>query len=103
MNNKIFFLIIFISFLYSCNEKTIYSGKIINQDKISNVNISNKKELIAKFGQPSYIDPIENKLFYFTEKSKQKNFYNKKLSIVIYLYLIWIKMIILSLKMYIIY
>ena len=79
MNNKIFLLLVFISFLYSCNEKTVYSGKIISQESISNLNISNKNELIKKFGYPSFVDPIENKLFYFTEKRKEKNFYNNKI------------------------
>ena len=79
MKNKIFFLLIVILFVTSCNEKTIYSGKIINQENLTNLNISNKNELIDKFGHPSYIDPIENKLFYFTEKSKKKNFFNKNI------------------------
>tara|TARA_Y100001970_G_scaffold44372_1_gene55386 strand:- start:10812 stop:11246 length:435 start_codon:yes stop_codon:yes gene_type:complete len=73
------YIIIFLSFfIISCNEKTIYTGKIIDEDKIQNINISNKNILIEKFGQPSFIDPIENKYFYFSEKEKNKNIYMKK-------------------------
>ena len=41
--------------------------------------ILNKNELINKFGQPSYIDTLANKYFYFTEKRKETNFYNKNI------------------------
>ncbi|MDC0248461.1 hypothetical protein OAJ96_00490, partial [bacterium] len=39
----------------------------------------NKNELINQFGQPSYIDSLSNKYFYFTEKNKKINFYNNKI------------------------
>jgi hypothetical protein len=29
-------------------------------------------------GNPSYIDPIENKFFYFSEKSEKKSIFNKE-------------------------
>ena len=29
-------------------------------------------------GNPSYIDPIENKYFYFSEKSEKKSIFNKE-------------------------
>jgi hypothetical protein len=29
-------------------------------------------------GNPSYIDPIENKFFYFSEKSEKKSVFNKE-------------------------
>ena len=75
-----FFIIIFITItIFGCVEKTTYSGKIITQNDLSNININNKKELIEKFGYPSYFDNIENKYFYYTEKIKAKNFYNKKI------------------------
>ena len=71
-----FLFIFFINF--GCAEKISYSGKII--DKNININsFSNKNELIKKLGSPSFIDPLENKYFYFTEKNKNKNFYNKKI------------------------
>ena len=40
------------------------------------IKLLNKDDLIIKFGQPSYIDNLLKKYFYFTEKRKVKNFYN---------------------------
>ena len=65
-------------YIFGCVEKTTYSGKIITNDNLD-LKISNKSELISKFGQPSYIDNLSNKYFYFTEKKKEMNFYNKKI------------------------
>tara|TARA_Y100001970_G_C13999316_1_gene732471 strand:+ start:453 stop:884 length:432 start_codon:yes stop_codon:yes gene_type:complete len=75
---KFFLLIIFINIFISCSEQTIYSGKIINQENLENIKISNKNELISRFGNPSFIDPIQNKVFYYTEKVKENSFYIKK-------------------------
>ena len=74
------YLLLLFSFLFivGCVEKTTYSGKIISLDDLQ-IKALNKNELINTFGQPSYIDPLLNKYFYFTEKRKSKNFYNKKL------------------------
>ena len=74
---KIIITIILSQYIFGCVEKTTYSGKIINDDDLD-LKILNKNELINKFGQPSYIDEISNKYFYFTEKKKKKNFYNNK-------------------------
>ena len=72
----VFVFIFFINF--GCAEKISYSGKII--DKNININsFSNKKELIEKLGSPSFIDPLENKYYYFTEKTLTKNFFDKKI------------------------
>ena len=72
----VFFFIFFLNF--GCAEKISYSGKII--DKNIDINsLLNKNELILKLGNPSYIDPLENKYFYFTEKKIIKNFFNKKI------------------------
>ena len=79
MNYKIIYLFILVLFIYSCNERTIYAGKIINQENLNNLNIENREEVINKFGVPSFVDPIENKLFYYTEKSIEKNFYQKNI------------------------
>ena len=65
-------------YIFGCVEKTTYSGKIITNDDLD-LNILNKNELINKFGQPSYIDNLSNKYFYFTEKKKETNFYKKKI------------------------
>ena len=64
-------------YIFGCVEKTTYSGKIITNDDLD-LNILNKNELISKFGQPSYIDKLSKKYFYYTEKKKETNFYNKK-------------------------
>ena len=75
---KIIILFFILIFGYACSEKTIYSGKIITQEKLSNFNYSNKNQLIKGLGLPSYFDPIQNTLFYYTEMNKNKNFYSKK-------------------------
>ena len=75
---KFFVLIITIYILSACTEQTIYSGKIFNQENLENLNISDKNELVEKFGNPSFVDPIEKKLFYYTEKVKENSFFNKK-------------------------
>ena len=63
----------------SCTEpKLIYSGKIINQKHLDNLNVTNKIELEKNWGQPSFIDPIENKFFYYSEKIKENNFFSKE-------------------------
>jgi len=76
---NLFSIIFLVTIICGCVEKTTYSGKIITQDNLSNIEIYNKNDLIKKFGQPSYIDTIQKKYFYYTEKSKSKNFYNNKI------------------------
>ena len=75
---KVIIIIILSQYIFGCVEKTTYSGKIITNDNLD-LKILNKNELISKFGQPSYIDNLSNKYFYFTEKKKETNFYNKKI------------------------
>ena len=75
---KIIIIVILCQYIFGCVEKTTYSGKIITNNDLD-LNISNKNELINKFGQPSYIDNLSNKYFYFTEKKSETNFYNKKI------------------------
>ena len=76
---KLFLLINLIFAIISCSQpKLTYSGKIINQNNLNNLNITNKNYLIKIFGEPSYIDPIENKYFYYSEKIKEDNFFSKK-------------------------
>ena len=65
------------TFILGCSEKTTISGKIINDDQLTNLNISSKNQMINKLGRPSFVDEIQNKFFYYTEKKKTKNFYNK--------------------------
>ena len=76
---KLLLTIICVLFSYSCTEQTIYSGKIINQSNIDYSTIKNKKQLINELGKPSYIDPIEDKYFYYSEKKIYKNFFDKKI------------------------
>ena len=42
-------------------------------------NLNTKKETISYLGYPNYIDPIEKKYFYYSEKAILKNFYDKKI------------------------
>jgi len=76
---KIFLIIFSINLIFGCVEKTTYSGKIISQSDLSDVKLFDKKDLIKKFGPPSYVDKIQNKFFYYTEMNKSKNFYNKNI------------------------
>ena len=76
---KLFLLINLIFAIISCSQpKLTYSGKIINQNNLNNLNVSNKNNLVKNFGEPSFIDPIENKYFYYSEKTLEDNFFSKK-------------------------
>tara|TARA_A100000164_G_C21599363_1_gene626749 strand:+ start:43 stop:471 length:429 start_codon:yes stop_codon:yes gene_type:complete len=75
---KIIIILTLSQYIFGCVEKTTYSGKIFQQKDL-NLKILNKRELINKFGKPSYIDNLSNKYFYYTEKKKGGNFYNKKI------------------------
>ena len=70
----------FIILILGCSNKTIYSGKVINQADFNNINFQNKENLISKLGKPSFIDPIDKKFYYFSEKKFKKNAFNKKTS-----------------------
>ena len=76
MGNFIIYICIFF-ILANCSNKTTYSGKILNQDKLQDINFDNKKKLISKLGYPSYTDPIENKFYYFSEVSEKKSILKK--------------------------
>ena len=76
---KLFLLINLFFAIISCSQPNLtYSGKIIDQKNLNNLNISNKNYLVKNFGQPSFIDPIENKYFYYSEKTRENNFFSKK-------------------------
>ena len=76
---KLFLFINLIFAIISCSDtKITYSGKIINEKNLNNLNISNKNNLVENLGQPSFIDPIQNKYFYYFEKTKENNFFSKK-------------------------
>ena len=65
--------------LANCSNKTTYSGKIINQDKLQDINFETKNKLINELGYPSYIDPIEKKFFYYSEVSEKKSIFKKEI------------------------
>ena len=75
---KIFLYICIFFILANCSNKTTYSGKILNNEELKEINFTNKEKLISQLGTPSYIDPIENKFFYFSEKSEKKSIFNKE-------------------------
>ena len=77
MNRVILYICIFF-ILANCSNKTTYSGKILNQDQLNDINFENKNKLISKLGQPSFIDPIENKFFYYSEVSEKKSILKKE-------------------------
>ena len=77
--NKFIIYISIIFILSNCSNKTTYSGKIFNQEELQDVNFENKEKLTSKLGYPSYIDPIENKYFYFSEVSEKKSFIKKEI------------------------
>ena len=76
---KIFFYICIFFILANCSNKTTYSGKFLNNEELEEINFTNKDNLISKLGTPSYVDPTENKFFYFSEKSEKKSIFNKEL------------------------
>ena len=78
MNSIIIYICIFF-ILANCSIKTTHSGKILNQKDIENINFKNKENLIIKLGHPSYVDPIENKFFYFSEVSEKKSILKKEI------------------------
>ena len=76
---KTFFYICIFFILANCSNKTTYSGKILNNEELNDINFTNKEKLISTLGNPSYIDPIENKFFYFSEKSQKKSIFKKEI------------------------
>ena len=75
-------LIIYISVLFilaNCSNKITYSGKILNEETLKDINYTNKEKLISKLGNPSYVDEIQNKFFYYSETSEKKSIFNKKI------------------------
>ena len=77
---RILFIFIFsILFISNCSEKISYSGKIIDDDIAKFSKFVDKNSVIIELGQPNFIDPIENKYFYFSEKYKYKNIFDRKI------------------------
>ena len=80
MNYTNYIIIALISIvIVSCSKKTTtYYGKIIDKNDLTNLSLNNKQDLINKFGPPTYIDPIEQKFFYYSEIRQKINIFNKK-------------------------
>ena len=64
--------------LSNCTEKVTYSGKIFKEVNVDYSKIKTNQDMIDLIGYPSFVDPIENKFYYFTEKKNTKNFFNQK-------------------------
>ena len=75
---KVFLVLLFLINIFGCTEKTTFSGKLLSENDLTNLNIKTKAELLEKFGKPSYYDNFQNRYFYFTEKNNWSNFYNKE-------------------------
>ncbi|PPR45889.1 MAG: hypothetical protein CFH18_00717 [Alphaproteobacteria bacterium MarineAlpha5_Bin8] len=76
---KFLLLIFLISIIPNCSEKITYSGKILNTGDFNTKNLNYKEEVLTFIGQPDFIDPIENKYYYFSEQKQVKNFFNQKI------------------------
>ena len=72
----IFFLILFI--ISSCVETKSYSGKLIDEN-FKYDSLLNKTQVTSKLGQPNFIDPIENKYYYYFEKRINKNIFDSRI------------------------
>ncbi len=77
--NKFLCILIISIFICNCSNETIYSGKILNQEKFKNINFENKQKLVNSLGEPSFIDPIEKKYFYYSEKKQKSSFSKEKI------------------------
>ncbi len=76
---RYFFILFTFTLIFSCSNETIYSGKILKQENLKNINFKNKKNLLNNMGEPSFVDPIENKFFYFTQKKNKKSIFSENI------------------------
>ena len=74
---KVFISLILIIFLSNCSNQTIYSGKIVDQDTFKNLNFVDKSNLINNFGQPSYVDLVSQKYFYYSKKVQRSSIFKE--------------------------
>ena len=77
---RLVLILIIFNLLLSCKEKITYSGKIINEENFNFTKLENKDEVINLLGNPNFIDPIEKKYYYFSEKKSIKNFYKQNIT-----------------------
>jgi len=66
-------------FFLSCSETVSYSGKIKDLN-IKYDYLKNKDEVIMEFGNPNFVDFIDKKYFYFSEKKITKNFFDSQIT-----------------------
>ena len=76
---KILLITLILVFFHSCTERIEYTGKIFDNNKFDASFFKNKDEILKSLGDPNYIDPIEKKLFYISQKEIYKNFFDKKI------------------------
>ena len=72
----IFILMLFI--ILSCVEKKSYSGKLIDEN-FNYDSLLNKNQVTSKLGQPNFVDPIENKYYYYFEKRITSNIFDSRI------------------------
>ena len=64
--------------------RSLYYDKTGAIDLQNNLNVTNnlsfKEEVINFLGEPNFIDPIEKKYYYYSEKKYVKNFFKQKIS-----------------------
>ena len=75
---KIIFFIPFLYIILSCVETKSYSGKLIDEN-FKYDSLLNKTQVTSKLGQPNFIDPIENKYYYYFEKRINKNIFDSRI------------------------
>ena len=75
---KITYLLVVLFFFLSCSETIYYSGKIKDLDTSYDY-LKDKEEVLKDLGEPNFIDFIDHKYFYFSEKKITKNFFDKKI------------------------
>ena len=75
---KFIFFIPFIFIILSCVETKSYSGKLIDENFKYN-SLLNKNQVMLNLGEPNFIDPIENKYYYYFEKRINKNFFDSRI------------------------
>jgi outer membrane protein assembly factor BamE (lipoprotein component of BamABCDE complex) len=64
--------------ILSCVETKTYSGKLIDEN-FKYDSLLNKTQVTSKLGQPNFIDPIENKYYYYFEKRINKNIFDSRI------------------------
>ena len=72
----IFILMLFI--ISSCVETKSYSGKLIDEN-FKYDSLLNKNQVTSNLGPPNFIDPIENKYYYYFEKRINKNIFDSRI------------------------